>query len=176
MVRGFDGRESSMLYTWLRKRIDSNKLYGAVVAESESLIMIHQEVEFQFDGYLVLRQKDISCAYTSETNAYFKSLMKKEGLWKTPTKFARSLPLDDWRSLLQALVGTVVAVENERLEEFYIGPVVECDERAVAVHHFDSCGDWQQIQRIPYRQITCVQIGNRYINVHSRHLRPRPVK
>jgi hypothetical protein len=96
--------------------------------------------------------------------------MRKEGLWKNPAKAIRSLPLSNWRSLLAALSGKLVIIENEQKGDFFIGPVVDCSSRAAAIHCFDGCGKWQEIERVPYRAITSVEFGNRYIRVHGRHL------
>ena len=110
----------------------------------------------------------------SDSNAYFAQLMKKEGLWKSPTKAARAIPVDGWKSALSSLKGKFVIIENERQDDFLIGPILECDDRAVTIHHFNACGEWQDIERVPYRSITLVQFGNQYIDVFAKHLPPRP--
>ncbi len=163
-----------MLQTFERLKIDSNRLYGVVVAESDELLLIQHAYDFEFDGYIAIRRRDITKSYSSESNDYCEALMKNEGLWKRPTKASRSLPLTDWQTLLKVLIGKPVIIENERKGDFFIGPVIECDARSVAIHHFDGCGQWEKIQRIAFRSITSVQFGSRYITVHSRHLPPRP--
>jgi hypothetical protein len=163
-----------MIYTFERGRIDPNRLYGLVVSESSSLILIQREYDFEFDGYMVIRRRDVSKSYSSDSNAYCERLMRKEGLWKNPPKAVRSLPLDDWRTLLTSISGKTVIVENEKNDDFCIGPVVACEHRCVAVHYFNGCGEWQEIERIPYRDITRVQFGDRYSTVHNRHLPSRP--
>lgn len=165
-----------MLQTFERRKIDPHRLYGVVVAESDNLLLIQREYEFEFDGYQVLRRRDITKAYSSKSNDYCARLMKAEGLWKSPPKRIRSLPLSDWRTLLTALAGQPVVIENESNGEFFIGPILECDARSVCIHHFDGCGQWENVERVAYRGITCVQIGGRYITIHSRHLPPRPEK
>jgi hypothetical protein len=163
-----------MIYTFERKRINSKSIYGVIVAESSSLILIHYEDDFQFDGYMVMRRRDVSKWYTSETNAYCEKLMRKEGSWKNPPKAIRSLPLDDWRTLLTALIGKFVIIENERTEDYYIGPVVACEKSFAKIHFFNSCGEWWDLERVPYRGITSMYFGDRYSIIHSRHLPPRP--
>ena len=164
-----------MIHTFERRRIDPDRLYGLIVSESHSLILIQQEYDFEFDGYVVIRRRDVSKSYTSDSNTYCERLMRKEKLWKNPPKSIRSLPLDDWRTLLTSLIGKPVTVENERKEDFYIGPIVECADHSVLIHYFDGCGQWKDIERIPYREITVVKFGNRYTTIHSRHQPPRPV-
>jgi hypothetical protein len=165
---------NAMLQTFERRKIDPNRIFGIVVAESDDLLLIHHEYDFELDGYLVIRRRDLTKSYSSDSNAYCVQLMKKEGLWKKPAKAIRSLPLSDWRALLTALAGKSVVVENERTGAFFIGPILHCDAHAVTIHHFDGCGEWQTPERVSYRSITSVQFGNRYITIHSRYLRPRP--
>src|ERR1041385_2969403 len=158
-----------MLHTFERRQIDPNRLFGSIVAESASLILIHCEADLQFDGYQVIRRKDISRSYSSDSNDYAEKLMRKEGLWEDPAESIRSLPLDDWRSLLTALSGKPIILENERKEDFYIGPVVSCEAHSVLIHHFDGCGQWQKVWRVQYRSITSVKFGDRYSTIHFRH-------
>jgi hypothetical protein len=163
-----------MLHTFERHRIDPHRLYGLLVAESDSLLLIQREDDFEFDGYVVIRRKDITKSFVGESNDYCERLMRKERLWRNPTKAIRSLPLSDWKALLTALSGELVIIENERKESFFIGPIVGCDARGVRIQYFDGCGKWQEIERVPYRAITSVQFGSRYIRVHGRHLPRRP--
>lgn len=165
-----------MIVTIERLKVDPDRLHGVVVGESDRLLLIQREYDFQFDGYIAIRRRDITKSYTSESNQYYAGLMKKEGLWKTPTKAAKALPLADWQTLLCAMVGKPVIIENERTGDFFIGPVVDCTASSVRIYDFDACGRWQKIERVPYRSITSVQFGSRYITVYSRHLPPRPAE
>lgn len=163
-----------MLNRFERSKISEVTISGTIVAESENLILIHQVDEFLFNGFIVLRKRDLTLAGTSDWERYYEKLIRKEKLWQNPPKSVRSLPLDDWRALLTAFIGTTVIIENERKDDFLIGPVVACDERAVTVHQFDAAGAWENVERMLYRDITCVQFGDRYSTIHARHLPPRP--
>ncbi|MCW5776097.1 MAG: hypothetical protein KIS87_06640 [Phycisphaeraceae bacterium] len=157
-----------------RRGVASSGLYGVVVDESRSLVLVHETIEFRFDGYAVIRRKDITKRRASDYEACFETIMRKEGLWKRPTRFVRSLPLASWTALLKRLMGRHVIIENERQEDFWIGPVVACDDRSVSIHDFDAKGEWQSIVRVPNRSITCVKFGTSYIETFRRHLPPRP--
>jgi hypothetical protein len=122
----------------------------------------------------VLRQRDLTQAGTSDWERHGEKIMRAEKLWQNPPESVRELPLDDWRALLTAFIGKTVIVENERKEDFLIGPVVSCGERTVKLHHFDAEGVWGDVERMPYRDITCVQFGDRYSTLHAKHLPPRP--
>jgi hypothetical protein len=163
-----------MLYTFERRQIDPNRLHGLVVSESKTLILIQYEYDFQFDGYMVIRRRDVSKLYSPDSNSYCERLMRKEGLWKNPPNAIRSLPLKDWRTLLTSQIGKPVVIENERKGDIYIGPVIACEDHSVVIHYFDSCGKWQKVERVQYRGITSVKFGDRYSTIHFRYLSPQP--
>ena len=161
---------ASRILTVERKRIDPHRLYGVVVAESDALILLHREDDLQFDGYHVIRRKDISKSYFSESNDYGATLMKKEGRWERVPQRINSLPLDSWASLLSQFVGKVVILENERSDDFYIGPVEKITTTGVVVCHFDGCGRWTGKESIPFSKITSMKFGDRYSTTHEKHL------
>lgn len=163
-----------MITTFNRDRIDPNRLFGIVVSESESLILIHYQYDFVLDGYMVIRRRDVTKSYDSKSNQYCEQLMRKEGLWKRPAKRVRSLPIDNWNVLLSALIDQTLIIEDERKGNFYIGPVIECRPRLVRIHNFDGCGCWGDVENVKLASITSVKFGDRYSTIHSRHLPPRP--
>ncbi len=49
-----------MLVTIERSRIDPYKLYGRIVAEGDYLIALQREIDFQFDGFIFIRKRDVT--------------------------------------------------------------------------------------------------------------------
>lgn len=156
-----------------RKPIDPHRLYGVVVGQSETLMLLHQEDDFQFDGYRVIRRKDISNSFFSDSNDYCATLMKKEGRWEPVPQNIKDLPLDSWGSLLSQFVGKVVILQNERTHDFCIGPVKEITKIGVAVRNFDGCGQWTGEEFVPFSNITCMKFGDRYSTTHQKYLKKR---
>ena len=161
-----------MIETFERKRIDPHRLYGVVVAESAELLLIHQVDDFQCDGYAIVRQRDVSSRTSGKSNAYCERVMRREGLWLPVPRWVRSLPLEDWERLLRALIGRVAIVENERQDDYCIGPVLGLEQRRVWIHYFDSCGKLGEVDRFRLNRLTRVKIATRYSDVHGRHLTP----
>jgi hypothetical protein len=60
----------SMLQTFERRKIDSDRLDGLVVSESDTLVLIQRAYDFEFDGYIVIRRRDISKSFVGDSNAY----------------------------------------------------------------------------------------------------------
>ncbi|HET6880979.1 MAG TPA: hypothetical protein VFI31_12530 [Pirellulales bacterium] len=162
---------ANRILTVERKRIDPHRLYGVVVRQSDALILLHREYDFQFDGFCVIRRKDISKSFSSDSNDYCAMLMKKEGRWQPVPRHIQNLPLDSWASLLSRFVGKVVILENERTDDFYIGPVQEITKTGVVVRHFDGCGEWTGNESVPFLKITCMRFGDRYSTTHGKYLK-----
>jgi hypothetical protein len=167
------GTGDMKLCTIERRRIDPHKLNGVIVTESKALLLAHRVYDLQFDGYVAVRRRDITRLNSSDSDAYCERIMRKERLWKNPSKSALTLPIDDWSTLLKAIVGKIVIIENERNEDFFIGPVVACDDRFVSIHHFNGVGEWCDVVRVAFRSITAVTFGDRYSTLFSRSLPPR---
>lgn len=163
-----------MIVTFERRRIDPHRMYGVVVSESDSLLLLHHAYDFVYDGYVAIRRCDITKSFTSDSNRYTERLMRKEGLWSRPPKSVRELPVENWHALLSSLAGKPVVIENERKGDFYIGPVVSCDARFVSIHYFNGCGEWGDVERVRLTTITTVKFGDRYSTIHHRHLPPKP--
>jgi hypothetical protein len=160
----------SNLVTIERERLDPNNRYGVIVSQSESLTLLHDNYDFQFDGYCVIRNRDITCCDSSESNNYCERLMRREGLWESVPRWVKKLPIAGWPELVAALIGTVVILEDEVRERFLIGPLVEAQTRHAAIHHFDSCGTPQKLEKISYTRITSMTFGDRYSTIHAKYL------
>jgi hypothetical protein len=160
----------SSLVTIEREKLDPDRLYRVIIGQSPALTLMHQEYDFQFDGYVALRTKDISLCTSSESNDYCERLMRREGLWERAPQWVRKLSIGGWPELLADLVGRVVIVEDEVRDSFCIGPLLEAQAKHAAVHYFDGCGQLQDVVKVPYSRITSVRFGDRYSTIHAKHL------
>ncbi len=156
-----------------RSKIDPHRLYGLIVAESQSLIAIQRECDFQFDGFVFIRKRDITRQIQgTEPQRYHASIMRKEGYWKVPPKSIKTLPLDSWQDLLLALVEKPAIIENERAGDCWVGVIKGCTKTAVLIHSFSTLGVFaENIDRVPFRSITSVQYGDRYTTTHFKYLK-----
>jgi hypothetical protein len=158
------------LVTIEREKLDPHCLYGVIVARSPILTLFHREYDFQLDGFMVVRTKDITRCDSSASNEYCQRLMRLEGLWKTVPRWVKKLSVGGWPELIADLVGKVVIFEDEARESFHIGPILEAQTKHVAVHHFDGCGRLKDVVRVPYSRITSMMFGDRYSTTHAKYL------
>ena len=165
-----------MLVTIERLKLDSNRLYGVIVNESEQLVCLHREVDFELDGYIFIRTRDINSRITdTPSQKYHEKLMRKEGYWKNADRFVRSLPIDSWATLINALTEKPVLVENEnKSAHSWVGLVDRCTATNAFIHCFDTMGVFDDdIDKVPLRSITSLQFGDRYTQTHFKHLKTR---
>lgn len=161
-----------MITTFIRKKIEDNKLYGFVIKESDELLLMAKQYDFQFDGYKVVRKKDITHREISDSNRYCAKLMRREKAWvKVPT-WVRGLDLDSWPSLLRCIKTKVVILHNETIDGgFYIGPVLSLGSKKVELGWFDGEGNWGSPDTIQYSKITACDFLDRYSTIHSKYLK-----
>lgn len=167
-----------MLVTIERSRIDPHNLYGLIVAESDYLIAIQRETDFQFDGFIFIRKRDVTKRIEgTESQRYHTSIMRKEGFWKTPPQSIKNLPLENWNELVLALADKPAMIENERKGDSWVGVLKGCTKTSAMIHYFSSTGVFDEsIDRVPFRTITSLQYGDRYTSTHYKHLKPGRTK
>ncbi len=154
-----------------RAEIEPNPLYGFVVDKSASLLMLAVEDDFILDGYQVVRKEDITSNKVAASSRHHTSIMKKEGILDGVTP--PNVILESWRDVFRSLkqLDQYVIVEDEINEEFLIGPIVRVSAKSVSIRHFDSTGEWVDMFRIVYDDITTVRWGCRYVSYHQKYVK-----
>jgi hypothetical protein len=162
----------------VRSEIDDCSIHGVIVQESESLLMLHREIDFAFDGFVVLSKRYVSekTTGTARQDRYAK-IMHAEGLWKSISRSMKLLPISNWMVFFNAITGMPVLIENESESESWIGVVVSCSKSVVQLRCFDSLGVLdEELTRIPIRVITLTQFGDRYTKLQYKFIRKEKQK
>jgi hypothetical protein len=159
--------------TFERRRINNHKLYGRIIIESTNFTLLAVEYDFAFDGFQIIRNRDITKKIISKSNTYCTALMKREGAWITKLpRGLRKLDLRSWSTIFNGIKSAVLIAQNERVSRgFYIGAVVSVGSKAVTIHGFDGVGDWCAVESIPFAKITTCKFLDRYSSTHAKYLR-----
>ena len=160
----------TIIETIKRDKLDANALYGVVTVESPKLLCLHREYDFQFDGYVIVRTKDITKRYVCDSNNYCSKIMRKEKLWVKSSTFAQGIDLSSWRSALIGLENKTISIQDEKDEDFWIGKLVKINNTTLVIRHFDGVGKWIGEFSVPYSRITMVCFDNRYSRIHGKYL------
>jgi hypothetical protein len=138
----------SRLVTIECAKLDPNECYGVILAQSTTLTLLHRVDDFQFDGYVAVRNRDVTRCDSSESDDYYRTIMRREGLWETAPRSVKKLSVEGWPEMLAGLVGNVVILEDEVRESFHIGPLLETHAKHAAIHYFDGCGRLQDVEKV----------------------------
>jgi hypothetical protein len=160
-----------------RKKITPDKLGGVILAESDELMLLREVADFHFDGFVVIRQKDITKKHQPKHNLFHEKLMKKDGKWylgdighylwkvKTPRN-----AISSWKELLTNLICEIVIIEDERKEDFYLGLVREVSDKTVTIDYIDTMAKICKSCKIPFKSITQVIFDDEYSTTLARHI------
>lgn len=155
-----------------REKFDENKIQGFVLDESEDLILINYVYDFNLDGLMVLRKKDISLLETSDTDTFQTSLLIDEKI-HSKVNYKNNYDLTSWKKFIETSTKDhkYFIVEEEEFEkiEFNIGSIFKIDKESIAMRYFTGTAHWlDEPVTINYSDITCIQIGSNYLNTYER--------
>ena len=173
-LRQLAGTQRKVLIT--RARPSEPSIGGFVVDVSSELVLLAQYDGFYLDGFGAFLVRDVLEVRSGEYERQWEKMLAGEGL---PTSFDKeSLPsVADLPSLLTDLQrrGQNVIVEcedeDEDLEDFYIGRILEIREDHILFANFDALGQWDaEASEIFFDEITRVQLETPYGRIFSKYL------
>ncbi|MCA9298715.1 MAG: hypothetical protein KDA28_06590 [Phycisphaerales bacterium] len=163
-----------------RDRPSQERTNGCILAASPELVLVHEFNDFAPDGYRLLRLRDIEAVDREHHEILWESILRDEGLLVGVD--IEPLPrLDSMRNAiadLHATYGRMIIVcedDDEDVEDFFIGHVVEIGADVITFLHFDADGAWEtEPHEILIEEITKVQFRVPYLEIFWRHLRDEP--
>ena len=163
-----------ILFSYKREKCDNFNNYSMFLDISDKLILGLHEDDFMFNGFEIMRFKDIT--QVELKNDYYNNIIKKEGL--LDTIIIPKIRLDSWQTVfedLQSLANNLIVEKEDIVKdecEFWIGKILRVYKNSVHIHNFDADGVWDDgYFIIPYSIITSVTFGSRYVDVFSKYLK-----
>ena len=156
-----------------REIIDTFSLYGYPVRSKGELAVMLFVYDFMPDGFKIIRKRDITEVYGGKEERFLDKVVKSEH--PELEIIAPSLKIDSMRALCEDLMqkSQIVTVECEDFEEniILIGQIVNVNKNVVTMKTFDGLGVWDdEMASVELEDITCVSIGNSYVNIISKYL------
>ncbi len=145
---------------------EKNAYFGIPVRISRSLLAFHQIDDFHFNGFRIVRLKDIVKIRRSRYETVFQRIMRSTGELESHAN-PTWLRIGSWKSLLASLKkkGLCAGVESalKNVDIFWLGEVHALKNSAVVLKSFDAYGKWHKPKHsIEYRHITEVFFGDEY--------------
>ncbi|MBN1378895.1 MAG: hypothetical protein JXA04_06640 [Gammaproteobacteria bacterium] len=158
-----------------RNIFDDYEIQGFLLDESDDLILLNYVYDFNLDGLMALRKKDISSIETSKTDSFQTELLKIEGIY-TKVNFDTKYDISSWKTFIESAIEKhkyfIIEEEDFEVPEFTIGIIEKICEKSIIMKHFTGIGRWlDEPEEIKYEDITSLQIGNNYLNVYERYFK-----
>ncbi len=156
-----------------RNKIDRHPITCIPMQISEELLYIQYLYDFQFDGYKIVRLKDLTNVRISDIEIFIKKILIEEAIYDQ-TGNASKIALDGWEKMFRdfILLGKNIIVEGEKKinSSFNIGKIIEVNTKSIVFLGFDALGEWDQKPTvIPFKDITSVTIDGRYLTTISKY-------
>jgi hypothetical protein len=158
-----------------RSRIDLNALHGYPLVLGQKLLLVQYLDDFQFDGYMIVRIKDITSVISGDSERFSEFILKEEGIFNE-IKNPQITNCDTWEIVINELkaIGKNIIIECEDIDEgkFYIGKIIEVTKNAVSFLYFDGVGKWDDASTIIYfKDITSIKFEDRYTTIISKYVK-----
>ena len=159
-----------------RCKTDAEDLNVIPLAIGQNLVLLQNLYDFDIDGYVIIRIKDITSVIITKSQQFSQFILKKEGILSTIKKPPIS-SIDNWENVFTELsdLGKNIIVECESIESsnFFIGKIIAIDKNSLFILHFNGAGEWdEEPKEISLKDITSISFDSRYINVISKYLNP----
>ncbi len=159
-----------------RKHPSDPDIRGYVLRASEVLCLLRPLHDFIPDGYAVIRNSSIMTIDRHKNDEFWERVMVREGLAHDPETEEKI----DLRSMKRAVLSAHNAFgrliiecedEDEDIQDFYIGSLVNIDDETLRFDHFDTCGRWErEPSRIEIDDISKIQIETPYCKTFWKYL------
>ncbi|HOO61835.1 MAG TPA: hypothetical protein PKV44_05370 [Bacillota bacterium] len=158
---------------------DPNAYDMMVVGLSSQELFVAREVkDFDVDGYIVLRTKDIK--QISLCEPMLAEILKNEGILNEISSIDESF--STWNDVVAFFIrskkNVILEIENRNSGaiDFAVGRLAAVDDRYVTVAEFDAEGNWlADMSRFPLSGIRSVTFDSRYVTIFSKYLGSCPL-
>jgi hypothetical protein len=149
---------------------------GIIFDQSESLLLIGSFYDFTYDGFVIVRKRDVFEIKNTDSERFFKHILEKEGIFRDVIKKREQLKIQ-LSSLREAVaylqkIGTPVIIEGKysKDERFIIGPILEKNDKKVKIRYFNTLGEFDlKPVSIRFKDVTTIQFDSPYANIFYKY-------
>lgn len=158
----------------IRSNLDSDDLNAIPLGIGQNLVLLQGLYDFDLDGYLIIRIKDITSINITRSQQFSQRILKEEGILNRIRKPSINT-LDNWKNVLNDLFiykkNIIVECEGSQPPKFYIGKIIAFDKKSLHLLYFNGAGEWDKEPiEILFKDITSLNFDSKYINIISKYL------
>lgn len=170
-------KKDKMLVSVSRESIDLDTIQGVILGYSKDLLLLNYIYDFNLDGLMVIRRKDITHIDSTKTCAFQKKLLIKEGLFGK-IDFKTKYKLDSWLDFVKDASKHhsyfIFEQEDQKEPDFFIGKIKLINKKTIKVKYFTGTAKWEdKLRTIKLEKLTSCQIANNYLNVYERFFKEK---
>jgi hypothetical protein len=160
-----------------REKVDEYSLHCLPIAIGERLALFKQFTDFSFDGFVIVRVKDLTKVRYDDVDKFAENILRTENLCAEAETIALS-NLDHWKYTFKQLkeLKQYIRIEHEKGEfiKYSFGAVLEVGNNGITFHCFGALGEWgKEPIEIQYKSIILVSIYDRYTRIFSKYVQKK---
>jgi len=174
--KSFDGHWCLRFKT---RHPDNDAYDGVVTHITRDFIILREEVDFEFDGIIILPKKSIKGYRDSKYETCCNEILRENGAMK---KCHSPRWLDSCETLSQVFAQMksrdiwpgVETLFNEGKENaFYIGPITRTEDHYFYILCYDAAGKWEKEYQLTYEEVFRIELNSRYCDNFNAYMRRR---
>ncbi len=149
---------------------------GFVFSYTDHFVFMSDLSDFNYDGFVVLRKKDIIDVRCTESEKYFENILRQENILRNIRLQKREYPfrLNTMEKMFKSLMEMKIPVIIEKLydedEEFLIGPVKKVSDDSVYLKYFNTVGEFDKdLVKVNFDTITSFSFDSPYANLFFKY-------
>lgn len=154
-----------------RNNIDEFKKSCKPILFNKNFLLICYEYDFEFDGFEIIRLKDITNIIYDDVDVFINNIIINENISSIQSDFV-DININNYYNIFNyfAKNSENLIIECEGSGDFYIGKVVEIYDNYIKFLNFDGEGVWDKEPLcISYDDITLISFRNRYVKYMSKY-------
>jgi len=161
-------KSNSNLTITRKKNIDKNELYGIPIAMSTKLLALKYLYDFEQDGYMVIRMKDIVKVCHGEIEKYHDKILIGENI--AIKNSYENIAVNNWKTFLRYISTKVNLInisekfkDDPKYDGLIIGKIESTQDNDMNIFEIDPLGRWKKEPTVVYYEdIISVHFDSRY--------------
>lgn len=158
---------------FVRAGFDTESWNGFPLMLGDDLVLVRTLDDFRFDGFAVLRLRDVSAVRSGDDERFFERVLRAEGLFEhlAPPK---PILLQSMRTVIESVRAhyryAILECEGNGDEAFFLGEIARVDDEYAWLHYIQVNGTRErEASRVPLDEVTTVRFDEQYVNLFGKH-------